>query len=199
MANTLAAFGFDQSGIADGVGPNFGMAVVKVSSSDTTKIFRGDPVKRLATGYVAQSTAGTAASQLAGIFVSCKYLSVSQGRVVNSPYWPGADASGDVTAYIIPIAGAQSPKFRVQVSGTTQIAFADIGQNVDIALGTGNTTTGLSAATVAFSTLGATATLPFTVVDLWSNWAPPGANGVDNASANNIVIVQANTGQITGI
>lgn len=199
MANTLAAFGFDQKGIVDGVGPNFGMTTAKVASSNTTKIFNGDPLKRLNTGYVAQWSAGTAVSQLAGVFVSCKYLSVSQGKTVNSPYWPGADASGDVTVYMIPISGSTAPKFRVQVSGASPIAFADVGQNVDVALGTGNTSTGKSAATADFSTLGTTSTLPFVVESMWSDVAAPGENGTDNTAANNVIIVRANVGSITGI
>lgn len=197
MANTSAPFGFDQFGIAEGSGPNFGMVTYKVSSSDTTKIYRGDPLKRLSTGYVAQWSAGTAVSQLAGIAQSFQYLSVSQGRRVNSPYWPGADASGDVTVYAVPV--ANGARFRVQVSGASPVAFADIGQNIDVALGTGSTSTGISGATVNYSTLGTTSTLPFVVVDQWSNHTVAGLNGVDDTTAYNIVIVQANFTSRTGV
>ena len=199
MANTLAPFGFDNYSGADGAPPTYGMIVAKVASNNTTKIFNGDPVKRLSTGYVAQWTASTAVSQLAGIFVSCKYFSVSQGQVVNNNFWPGADASGDVTVYLAPCLLSTAPAFKVQVSGSTQIAFADIGQNIDVALGTGNTLSGRSGATVDFATLGATATLPFVIVGLGSDILPSGVNGTDNTAVNNIVLVKANVNGVTGI
>lgn len=199
MPNTLAPFGFNQYDGAAGAVPTYGMNTAKIASNNTTKIFFGDPVKRLATGYVAQWTAATAVSQLAGIFVSCKYFSVSRGEVVNNNFWPGADANGDVTVYLTPCLLSPAPKFKVQVSGSTQVAFSDVGQNIDVALGTGNTANGFSGATADFSTLGATATLPFTIVGLFSDIAPSGVNGTDNAAVNNIILVQANVNGVTGI
>ena len=195
MANTSAPFGLKHIGVSDGVPPTFGLSQGLVASTNTTKIFKQDPMKKLSTGYLAQWTAGTAVSQLAGTFVSCKYFSTSQQKILNSPYWPGADATGDVTVYYIPATGSVPPKYVVQnSSSTTAITFADVGQNADVALGTGSTSGGgFSGATLDQTTLATTATLPFRIVGLYSDIAPVDPNGIDNTTGYNWVIVQANT------
>lgn len=190
MANVLAPFGFRHLGNTDGASPTFGLITRQIAYNDTTKIYLGDPVKSLSTGFVAQWTAATAVSQLAGIFNGCSYLSVAAGRYVWSPYWPGADVASTsvVTAYLVPCNLSVPGQFLVQVSGATPIAFLDIGANVDVALGTGSTLTGISGATADFATLGATATLPFRVMSLYQGVG----NGSDSASVNNWIVVAAN-------
>lgn len=194
MANVNAPFGFRHVGLVGGVAPNFGMITRKVASGDTTKIFQNDPVRSLATGFVAQWTAATVVSQLAGFFQGCHYLSTSQSKIVWSPYWPGADATGDVTAYIMPAQGAAPPTFLVQSSGTA-IGFADIGANADVTIGTGSTLTGMSGASLNQATLAVTATLPFRVMGLYEGVG----NGSDVTTSFNWVIVQANVFGSTGI
>src|SRR3970282_648063 len=95
MANTLAPFGFRHLGNWGGSSPTFGMVSRQIAAADTADIFQGDPVKSLSTGYVAAWTAGTAVSQLAGIFVGCQYLNTSSGQTVFRPYWQGGDNTGD--------------------------------------------------------------------------------------------------------
>lgn len=184
MSNTSAPFGFRQyRGL--GSAPTYELVEMKIASNNDTAIFSGDavvPVTGTATGYITQARASTVA--LAGIFVGCKYLSVSQKHTVWSSYWPGADASGDVTAQVINDPNAQ---FLCQAGGTN-IGFADIGQNIQLNVGTGNTSTGISGMYV--ESPNTTATLPFRVVGVVSD--PPGINGTDIASAYNYVIVQFN-------
>jgi hypothetical protein len=181
MANTNAPFGFRQYS-GTGSAPTYEQNVRKIASNNSTAIFFGDAVIPLSTGYIAQATASTV--QLAGIFVGCKYLSVAQKRTVWSNYWPGSDASGDVEAYVVDDPNA---KFVVQAGGTA-VTFADIGANIQLNVGTGNTATGISGMYV--ENPGTTVTLPFKVVGLVE--APPGANGTDATSAYNQVIVQFN-------
>ena len=93
-------------------------------------------------------------------------------------------------AYIIDDPNA---KFVVQSSdsgGTAAITFAKIGEYIDIAVGTGNTATGISGMTVNVATLATTVTLPFRIVGLVT--APPGADGTDTATEYNQVIVAFN-------
>lgn len=168
MANVLAPYGFLHIGYLDGQAPTFAPAVRKIASGNATKIFRGDPVTSLGTGYIAQASAGT--TQINGIFDSCTYLSLSQGRQVYSQYWPGSDANGDVTAYVI-----NSPNALFQAQALlTSIAFADIDANINFNIGTGSTTTGISAATLDQSTIATTNTLPFRIYGLF--------NGIGNGS-----------------
>ena len=190
MANTYAPFGFRQ---VKGTGsvPTFEQSVRTIDKDNTTAIFFGDAVIPLTTGYIAQATASTV--RMEGIFVGCKYLSTSQKRTVWSNYWPGSDASEDVEAYVIDDPNAQ---FIVQSSdggvagGTDPVTFANIGEYINIYVGTGDTATGVSGMTVDVNTLNTTATLPFRIVGLVQN--PPGANGTDIASEYNHVIVAFN-------
>ena len=187
MANTNAPFGFRQIK-GTGSAPTYEQSVRKIASNNTTAIYYGDAVIPLTTGYIAQATASTV--RMEGIFVGCKYTSVSQKRTVWSNYWPGSDATGDVEAYIIDDPNAQ---FIVQSSdsgGTDPVAFANIGEYINIAVGSGNTATGISGMTVNVDTLATTATLPFRIVGLVEN--PPGANGTDISSEYNQVIVAFN-------
>ena len=203
MSNTFAPFGYSQVGGNAGAAPNFEQAAYPILYSDTDKIYTGDPVKIGSNGYIAAWTAGTGVSQLFGIFAGCQYLSTSQSRVVWSPYWPGADvasgAQSSLVGYVVPVSPGSAPRFLVQTgnSSTTAVAVtqASVGQNADVAMGTGNTLNGRSGAYLDISTFGATATLPFRIIGLYQGVG----NGSDATSANNWVIVSANTLQTTGI
>lgn len=177
MANVNAPFGFKPIQSAVGAASNYEMVQAQIAYNDTTKIFRGDPVKMDPTGYVTQWTAGTAVSQLGGIFWGCTYLSTSQGKKVFNNFWPGADvasgAQSSIVCQLVPCTGSASPLFLVQ-SDSTGTAFADIGTNLEASLGTGNTLTGQSGAYVV-ATPATTATLPFRVVQLYGG--VPGAGG----------------------
>lgn len=197
MANTNAPYGASPILGADGAAPTFGMRTRLIAYNDTTKIYRGDLVKQLNTGYIAQWTAGTAVSQCAGVFWGCKYYSVSQKTTTFSPYWPGADVATNavVTAYLVPINTAVPPMFSIQ-SDATGVAFADIGLNIDVAMGTGDTNTGMSGMYLNVSTAAVTATLPFRIIRLLSDSNV--GNGTQSGAYNRVV-VQANIMQETGI
>lgn len=187
MANTFAPFGFQHIGYLEGSAPTAGVSVRKIASGNATPIYYGDPVTSLSTGYITQSTAGT--TQIAGIFIGCKYLSTSQKRPIWLNYWPGSDANGDVEAYVI---DSPNALFKVQAGGAaTGILFANIQENVNFAIGTGSSSTGLSGAYADQTTLSpSTATRPFRVVSLITD--PPGANGSDSVSAYNYIVVAFN-------
>lgn len=184
MANTSAPFGFRQVS-GTGSAPTYEQVTMTIASGNSTAIYYGDavvPVTGSATGYIKQATASTVA--LAGIFYGCSYLSTSQKRTVWSNYWPGSDAAGDVTAYVV---NDPNAKFVVQAGGTN-VGFSKIGQNIQLNVGTGNSASGISGMYV--ESPATTATLPFRVVDIVSQ--PPGANGTDATAAYNYVIVQFN-------
>jgi hypothetical protein len=207
VANTFAPFGFQQwSGL--GSSPTYEQSSALIASTNGTKIFFGDPVVYVtstATGYIKQATAGTVA--ILGIFTGCKYLSTSQKRTVWSNYWPGADATGDVTAYVITDPAAQ---FKVQTgnSSTTATAIGNskVGQLINLATAVdnvsqtggsaGNTSNGLSTMYADQNTVGTTATLPFmirsTIVD------PPGTNGTDLTTPYNWIVVGFNNAMFQG-
>jgi hypothetical protein len=186
VANTLALFGFSPEGTVGGSTPNFRLSKRLVASTNTTAIYKGDavvPVTSTTTGYITQATASTVA--LAGIFWGCTYTSLSRGSRVWSPYWPGSDANGDVTAYVL-----DDPQmvFVVQSSQSTPIALTSLNQNVQLSVGTGNTYTGLSG--MGITTPANTATLPFTITGFVQD--PTGLNGTDITTAFNWVLVTFN-------
>lgn len=197
MTNTNAPFGFSQYFGGSGGVPTFNQSVRRIASGNATAIYTGDPVMPVigaATGYITQGSPGT--TVLAGIFVGCKYLSVSQKRPVWSNYWPGSDASGDVEAYVIDDPNAQ---FLVQGNSTTfnitgtvgTMTSSPIGQYAQFAIGTGNANTGQSGAYL--NSLGTTVTFPFIVRGLLGLGADYNVgNGSDPTSAYNKVIVGFN-------
>lgn len=211
MANLNAPYGLIPFQSASGSASNFEMVQGQIAYNDSTKIFRGDPVIMKNTGYIGQWVNGQDANLMYGVFWGCTYLSSSLSKQVENSYWPGADvasnAQNSIIAWIVPIKGAGAPLFRVQSDGTG-VAFADIGQNADITLGTGNTLNGQSGAYL--SNLGTTNTLPFQVAGLYGGpqgaggfgGIQPGTNGPYAGSATgayNWVIVRANTSALTGI
>jgi hypothetical protein len=202
MANTNAPFGFRQYS-GTGSAPTYEQVAVQVQYN-AGAIYFGDPVVALTDGTYTQASSNSAANGIGGIFVGCKYLSVSQKRTVWSNYWPGSDvASGNyVEAYII---NDPNAKFIVQ-SDSTGITLAGVNANIGFAIGTGNTSSGISGAYVDSTTINTTNTLPFRIISLVVD--PPGTNGTQtvaggySSGAYNYVVVAFNnvaTKQLTAI
>ena len=197
MSNTNAPFGFVPYR-GNGAAPTYELSTRLIKSDNTTKIFQGDPVIPLNTGYITQmSVGGTVRCE--GIFWGCKYLSTSQKRVVWSNYWPGADASSDVEAYLY-----SNPQMQFEVQsgdtdpGSSALAFANIGRYINIGyVGSpnGNTATGLSTAFVDVDTVANTITHPFIFVGLVDT--PPGSPGTANAEFNRVIVAFNNASSRT--
>lgn len=195
MANVLAPFGFRQQGFLAGFAPDYQQLPRAIQSTNTTKIFFGDPVSKSG-AYIVQG--GNATAIIEGIFYGCQYVD-STGQTKWLPYWPGAAAT-DAVGYIVSSPGAM---FLVQALNTA-IASTDIGRNIGFSIGTGSTVgAGLSGATIDQSTLGTTNTLPFQIVSLYGSTpgvatglVPVGiggqGNGSDNTTAFNFAIVSFN-------
>jgi len=193
MANSNTPFGFSQYS-GTGSAPTYEQVPVKIAYN-ATNIFYGDPVEGDANGYVVQGDGTTGNSGIAGIFVGCKYLSVSQKRTVWSNYWPGSDvaSSQTVEGYIV---NDPNAKFLVQsdVTGLTQ---ADVNLNIGYTIGTGNTASGISGAYV--SSAANTATLPFRIISLVVD--PPGSAGTEAGAYNRVIVAFNNvaTKSLTGV
>ena len=200
MANTNFPFGFKPLGLGGDVTPSYGLRTAKIAYGNTTAIYRGDPIVRLATGYVDQWSAAVDVGLLVGIFWGAKYASTSLGRTTQNTFWPGNDATTDATCYYYPIQGNPAPLFLAQVNAGPAV-FADIGANFSPDIGTGSIkgTYGLSGATIDYSTIATTNTLEFKLVGLWSDYAPSGTPGTDNTAAYNLVVVQGNSFSSVGI
>lgn len=183
MANTQSVYGFRHIGFTSGAGPDYQMATALISSANTTKIFRGDPVVKIASSkYIGQGADNT--TTLVGIFDGCVYIPVGGGTPIWSPFWPGSAAS-DVTAYVI---NAPNALF-LAASLLTSIVASNIGENVGYAIGTGSTAGGgFSGATIDQSSLATTLTLPFQVYSLYQGIG----NGADSATNYGWAVVAFN-------
>jgi hypothetical protein len=193
MANTNAPYGFRQYQ-GTGSAPTYEQIAVAVAYN-ASAIYNGDPVTPQTDGTVARS-ASTGATPgvpgIAGIFIGCQYLSVSQKRTVWSNYWPGSDvASGNtVTGYIV---NDPNAKFVAQ-SDATGIAAGDVGSTIGFAIGSGNTSNGISGAYLDTTTIN-TATYnvyaPFKIVSVITD--PPGSQGtIGNGQPYDYAVVAFN-------
>lgn len=186
MANVSAPFGFRQFGHRDGSPPTMGLDRRFISSANTTPVFTGDAVclSSAAPGYIttAGSTGGITTT-LEGVFLGCEFLNTTVGRVTWSSYWPGSGASGDVISYI-----CSDPEMTYIAQGSTGavLGSTNIGMLVPISItgsSLGNTTTGQSVMTVQSSLVtGLSSNGQFMIVDLYSNFAPPGVNGTSSGT-----------------
>ena len=197
MANTNAPFGFRSFGHRDGSAPTMGLERYFINSSDANPYFTGDPValSSATPGSLQPYFGSSLTPRVAGIFAGCEYYNPSVGRVTWNSYFPGTvSSSSPVTAYVI---SDPEMQFLVQAS-SAGLGSSNVGANVNILAAQsslGNTLSGISVVTIA-STLALTSaslsSYPFTIVDVYSNFAPPGANGVDNSSAYNVMVVVPN-------
>lgn len=153
-------------------------------------IYYGDPVVlNGSTGNIAQATTTsgtTSVTPIAGVFVGCKYTSVSQKRTVWSNYAPGTDVASNDTVEVYYI---NDPNARFAVwSDATGIAQADIGSTGGFNIGSGNTANGISGAYLNWGTSGGNSdgTGPFRIIGLVGN--PPGVNGTEWGAYARVVV-----------
>jgi len=210
MANSWAPFGLRSFGHQDGSAPTMGLTRVFMLSSDASVVGTGDLVTQsTATGYpgyvtqVSTQTPSATGWGWAGVFQGCEYYNSNVQRVVWSNYFPGSvGSSSPVTAYVI-----QDPQmqFIAQCSTTNVVGSSNIGMNIgwlSSLVGGANTTTGLSQAGLASSTITASSSYPFRIVDIYQNFAPPGVNGTSTTEGGQILVVVPNSWQtrvLTGV
>jgi len=197
MANTNAPFGLRPIGHADGSAPTMGLQRYIINSSDTNTYFTGDIVglsSAVPGGAIAPYSGSSLAIIPLGVFQGCEFYNPSVGRVVWSSYFPGnlGTSSSPCNAYII-----TDPQMLYKVQGSSAVMGSSfIGYNVNMLSGQssqGNTLSGISAMTVA-STQGTLAgsSQPLRVIDMSSNYDPPGVNGADNTTGYGVIIVAPN-------
>jgi len=184
MANTNAPFGFRQTQ-GTGSAPTYEQVEFQIAYN-TTNIFFGDPCTPTSGGYITQSgsSGGSSDTQIAGIFVGCRYLSTSQKRTVWSNYYPGGTdpATGTIYGYVV---NDPNAKFVAQ-TGSGGAAQANINQTIGFTIGSGNTSTGISGAYLNMSTAGVDATQPFRIFSLVTQ--PPGSNGTSSGDYNYVIV-----------
>ena len=163
MANSNGAFGLRPIGVVGQAANTTGATEYRIASGNTNAIYQGSPVIPLATGFidiVGAATGGTVG--LVGVFAGAEYVSSTTGEKVFSNYWPGsgADSNFPVRAFVYdnPLQSYVICSDGTLTSEAT--ARGHVFANANFATGTsGSTTTGMSSATLAISTINTTNTL----------------------------------------
>ena len=204
MANTFAPFGFRSFGHRDGSAPTMGLSRYFMNSSYATNVFTGDVVKLSSSipGTIEVGAVLVGTARPLGVFAGCEYYNSNVGRVVWSSYFPASiGSSSPVTAYVITDPEMQ---FLAQASTGAVVGSSMTGLNIGFTVGSGNTLSGISGSYLNSSDVGASSSYPWRVVDTYSNFGPPGANGTSTDSAGGFLVVQPNgwsrnTVSVTGV
>lgn len=179
MANIDKAFGLRPLGnlSASGSQKQFGY---EIADNQAGAIFQGDLVT-LKDGYIVQFDPATHSAAV-GVFNGCNYVDPTTGKPTWSNYYPGSVniTSGKITAEVM---DDPNQLFTIQHDGTSTAA--DYGKNADIVVGTGSTTTGISANELSTASVATTAALNLKIVGLWD---VPG----NEVGANAVVVVKIN-------
>ena len=194
MANLNGSFGLRPlNKLGGGVNSTglTGYSPYEIASDNTDKIYHGQLVIPLASGYIdhTANAAGGTVSHL-GVFQGCQYVSSTTGKTVWSNYWPGsgADSNHPVQAFINDDP-SQLYVIATDASWTSKAnARASVFLNASLSTGiTGTDSTGLSLGRLAISTLATTNSLSLRVL----GWVEDEANS-DFASAGIGAIVRLN-------
>ena len=179
MANNDKAFGLRPLGNLAGTGAQKQYGY-EIADNQAGAIFQGDLVV-LKDGYILQFDPSSHTAAV-GVFNGCFYNDPTTQKPTWKNYYPGSIniTQGKIVADVL---DDPSQMFIIQNDGTS--ATTDYGKNADVVVGTGNTTTGLSAIELDTSTIATTAALNLKIIGLWD--VPNNAVG-----ANAVVVVIIN-------
>ena len=179
MANNDKAFGLRPLGNLAGTGAQKQYGY-EIADNQAGAIFQGDLVV-LKDGYILQFDPATHTAAV-GVFNGCFYNDPTTQKPTWKNFYPGSIniTQGKIVADVL---DDPSQMFIIQNDGTS--AATNYGLNADIVVGTGNTTTGLSANELDTSTIATTAALNLKIIGLWD--VPNNAVG-----ANAVVVVKIN-------
>jgi hypothetical protein len=170
MANTNGAFGLRPIGVVGQATNTTGMTEYRIASGNSNAIYQGSPVIPLSTGFidiVGAAAGGTVG--LVGVFWGCEYVSSTTGEKIYSNNWPGsgADSNHPVVAFVY-----DNPMQTYLIASNASLtseatARGHVFANANFAAGTsGSSTTGISSATLAVSTIAATANLNLRIMGI---------------------------------
>jgi len=179
MANNDKAFGLRPLGNLAGTGAQKQYGY-EIADNQAGAIFQGDLVV-LKDGYILQFDPSSHTAAV-GVFNGCFYNDPTTQKPTWKNFYPGSIniTQGKIVADVL---DDPSQMFIIQNDGTS--AATNYGLNADVVVGTGNTTTGLSAIELDTSTIATTAALNLKIIGLWD--VPNNAVG-----ANAVVVVKIN-------
>jgi len=191
MANTNGAFGLRPIGVVGQATNSTGATEYRIASGNSNTIFQGSPVIPLSTGFIDIVGAAAGGSVgLVGVFWGCEYVSSTTGEKIFSNNWPGsgADSNHPVKAFVYdnPM---QTYIIASDASLTSEAtARGHVFANANFSSGTsGSSTTGISSAKLAVSTIATTAALHLRIMGIQDD-----ADNSDFTAAGIPLIVRLN-------
>lgn len=169
MSNPSTPYGFRFVGLIDGTNPTFGIyRRGLIQASAATKMFYGDVVAPLSSGYFAPQSVtggGAAVGGVAGNLFDWDSLAARMHVWQN--WWTGV-ASDVPSGENVSVGVISNPQavFQVRSSGASGAAVAQsaVGENANFTVGSGgNTLNGLSSYALDDSTIGTGSSLPFKI------------------------------------
>tara|TARA_R100001086_G_C11828381_1_gene256016 strand:- start:227 stop:862 length:636 start_codon:yes stop_codon:yes gene_type:complete len=191
MANSNGAFGLRPIGKVGSGANTTGTTEYRIATTNSNAIFQGSPVIPLSTGFIDRVGAAAGGTVgLVGAFYGCEYVSSTTGEVVFSNYWPGsgADSNFPVKAFVY-----DDPMQLFVIASDASLTDEDTARaavfaNANFSSGqSGSTTTGMSSAALAVSTINTTNTLNLRVMGIVDD-----AENADFAASGIGVIVRLN-------
>jgi hypothetical protein len=179
MANIDKAFGLRPQGNLSATGGQKQFSY-EIADNQSGAIFQGDLVT-VYDGYLVQFNPATHTAAV-GVFNGCNYVDPTTGKPTFSNFYPG---SVNITQGVISAEVLDDPNQLFTIQADEDIVQADIGKNADVVVGTGNSTTGVSAMELDSSTVANTAALNLKIVGFYPL---PG----NETGTNAVVVVKIN-------
>ena len=188
MANIDAPFGLRpiaKQGSAPG--GTIGTTKYKISSG-ASALFTGDPVKIKADGSIeVKGGAGAITGAISGVFMGCFYTDPTTSKPTFRNNYPDGLAATDAIAFI----SDDVNQLYIAQQDANDIGAADLGNNAEMIMAAGSTTTGMSRAEIDSSTAATgNATYMLKILDFCD------VPSNDASAANSVLVVKINNHQL---
>lgn len=132
-----------------------------IASGYASSIFLGDPVRLTSTGQI---NVGTGSNSILGSFAGCEFVDTF-GRYRMSSYWPANTTGTQVRAWF-----HDDPVLVYAIQANGPVAQAAVGDQANIVNpGTGNTSTGISAAALSSTLAGTGVQAILRIIDVYDD------------------------------
>jgi len=185
MANIDAAFGLRPiAKVGSAPGGTTGTTKYSIADNQGTAIFTGDPVKYKNDGTVEVATAGDASC---GVFMGCFYTDPTTSKPTFRNNYPDGLAATDAIAFI----SDDPDQLYIAQQDGADITAVDLGNNANMVMAAGSTTTGMSKAEIDSSTAATgNATFMLKIMDFYDTPSN------DASAANSVLVVKINNHEL---
>ena len=188
MANIDAPFGLRPiAKLGSAPGGTVGTTKYKISSG-ASALFTGDPVKLKADGSIeVKGGAGAITGAISGVFMGCFYTDPTTSKPTFRNNYPDGLAATDAIAFI----SDDVNQLYIAQQDANDIGAADLGNNAEMIMAAGSTTTGMSKAEIDSSTAATgNATYMLKILDFYDTPSN------DTTAANSVLVVKINNHQL---